>query len=924
MDLPCSLCLKISKDSDLQTIIEKFGENIQNYNMYRSFVTCDDPKGVVECGTIRKSKSGSHKMEHEIISHKAQKNSKADLTVIAEKKELVSKGIVEEYRTPSSFQLLEVSRGAQKLNQTINSWSKGLSSDGQSKDIAKDLLKGALDMQESLLMLGKLQEASHYMAQLKRQKEKLKRQKEKLKINEVGAEMMNSHQFGDLHCQTGFQKPLLSADGSSNDYIDELKKAITDSLGRHNLLPNRTTREKTSKERRKRDSAPDVPSTSSSQSSVAQSSSSHSTRSISTAAPPRKENSPNLIAKLMGLEDMPSKPLQKHPQKQLDVETDLSRRRPRPVFDIEMPKVRKPQPLMHKVRPEQRALKDILETMQFKGLLKCHSVKELKSWSHHSRETNTNRRSSNYISPIVLIKPGVSCFESKEVPAPMVWEMGALKAELMPRKVKLKKGPEPDTRSVDYKEGTYSTSKMLRKTEVDEPTNRRLGQEEGTKDRREVVVKPEEKEIKTVVQEEVAVRENKGNAEPEPEETLIKMLGKERVEDRKYVVPRAEEQRIKTKLKGSSKLKASCPVTNQQQKKETAVKKVNKTQRVDTDSRKRIEAEVVKPKNVSRSQEQAKVISTNTRIEHGSMTTKTQITQQSSTNQKSILKHTTKTTVHGPKDQKRKIVAEPTAEKPTNKELGCKEDKKNGHKCDADPVSKVTNTPLAGQPSTEEEANVLKFHNEEHCSDSQSSPCNHTLVTSEHEEVTKSPEEANNDMGLIGGDGESSKNGIQLNALLLSSPLFLTRAEELFDLNMNSPETFPTSGICDYRIASMELSLDYANEYIERRSCVDSQTRHPLLQTCTGDSRLNLSLEKLVEEVVNGAKTLTSYCKLGFYNLPADSLYGILENDIRCGSVASGTWDLGWRNGFSVDEAEQTVNDVEKLLISELIEEMFT
>ncbi|KAL9376734.1 hypothetical protein Peur_030854 [Populus x canadensis] len=889
--------------------------------MYRSFVTCDDPKGVVECGTIRKSKSGSHKMEHEIISHKAQKNSKADFTVIAEKKELVSKGIVEEYRTPSSFQLLEVSRGAQKLNQTINSWSKGLSSDGQSKDIAKDLLKGALDMQESLLMLGKLQEASHYMAQLKRQKGKLKRGK----INEVEAEMMSSHQFGDLHCQTGFQKPLLSADGSSNDYIDELKKAITDSLGRHNLLPNRTTQEKTSKERRRRDSASDVPSTSSSQSSVAQSSSSHSTRSIATAAPPRKENSPNLIAKLMGLEDMPSKPLQKHPHKQLDVETDLSRRRPRPVFDIEMPKVRKPQPLMHKVRPEQRALKDILETMQFKGLLKCHSVKELKSWSHHSRETHTNRRSSNYISPIVLIKPGVSCFESKEVPASMVWEMGALKAELMPRKVKLKKGPEPDTRSVDHKDGTYSTSKMLLKTEVDEPTNKRLGQEEGTKDRREVVVKPEEKEIKTVVQEEVAVRENKGNAEPEPEETLIKMLGKERVEDRKHVVPRAEEQRIKTKLKGSSKLKASCPVTNQQQKKETAVKKVNKTQRMDTDSRKRIETEVVKPKNVSRSQEQAKVISTNTRIEHGSMTTKTQITQQSSTNKKSILKHTTKTTVYSPKDQKRKIVAEPTAEKPTNEELGCKEDdKKNGHKCDADPVSKVTNTPLADQPSTEEEANVLKFHNEEHGSDSQSSPCNHTLVTSEHEEVAKSPEEANNDKGLIGGDGESSKNGIQLNALLLSSPLFLTRAEELFNLNMNSLETFPTSGICHYRIASMELSLDYANEYIERRSCVDSQTRHPLLQTCTGDSRLNLSLEKLVEEVVNGAKTLTSYCKLGFYNLPDES-YGILEKDIRCGSgVVSGTWDLGWRNGFSVDEAEQTVNDVEKLLISELIEEMFT
>ncbi|KAJ6673650.1 hypothetical protein OIU85_012640 [Salix viminalis] len=810
--------------------------------MYRSFVTCDDPKGVVECGTIRKSKSGSHKMEHKIISQKAQKkNSKTDLAAVAENKELLSTGIVEEYCSPSSFQLLEVSRGAQKLNQTISSWSKGLSYDGQSKDIAKDLLKGALDMQESLLMLGKLHEASHYMAQLKRQKEKLKRGKN----NEVGAEMMSSHQFGDLHCQTGFQKPLLCADGSSEDFIDELKKAVADSLGRQNLLPNRTNREKTFIERRRRDSSSDVPSTSSSHSSVAQSSSSHSTRSMSTAAPPRKEKSPNLIAKLMGLEEMPSKSLQENPHKQLDVETDPSRRRPRPVFDIEMP--RKSQPLMHKVRSEQRTLKDILETMQFKGLLKCHSVKELKSWSHQSRETHSSRRSVDYISPIVLIKPGVPCFESKEVPAPMVWGMGALKAEMMPRKVKLKKGHEPDSRSVDT-------------------------------------------EIKTAVRKEVAVCENKVDAGTKPRETSIKMPSKERVEDRKDVVPRAEEQRIKTELKGSSKLKASFPVTTQQQKKETALKNLSRIRRVDANSKKRVDTEVVKPKNISRSQEQA-----------------------------------AKFTVL--KDQKRKIVAEPTEEKPTNAGLGCKEDdKKNGYNCDFDPVSKVTSTKLADQPSTGEAANVIKFHNEEHSNDSQRTPCNHTLLTSQHAEAAKSPEETNKDTGLImGGDGESSRNGIQMNALLLSSPLFLARAEELFNLDTNSPGTFTTSGICSYQIATAELSLDYAKEFIERRSCVDSQTRHPLLQTCSGDSRLHLSLEKLVAEVVHGAGTLASYCKLGLYNLPTDSLYGILEKDIRCGSGAvSGTWDLGWRNGFSADEAEQTVIEVEKLLVSELIEEMFT
>lgn len=48
-----------------------------------------------------------------------------------------------------------------------------------------------------------------------------------------------------------------------------------------------------------------------------------------------------------------------------------------------------------------------------------------------------------------------------------------------------------------------------------------------------------------------------------------------------------------------------------------------------------------------------------------------------------------------------------------NAGLGCKEDdKKNGYNCDFDPVSKVTSTKLADQPSTGEAANVIKFHNE--------------------------------------------------------------------------------------------------------------------------------------------------------------------------------------------------------------------
>ncbi|KAE8009146.1 hypothetical protein FH972_005599 [Carpinus fangiana] len=55
---------------------------------------------------------------------------------------------------------MEVSQGVQKLNWMFDLWTKGVRFDGQSKDIAEDLLKRALDLQESLIMLGKLQEAS--------------------------------------------------------------------------------------------------------------------------------------------------------------------------------------------------------------------------------------------------------------------------------------------------------------------------------------------------------------------------------------------------------------------------------------------------------------------------------------------------------------------------------------------------------------------------------------------------------------------------------------------------------------------------------------------------------------------------------------------------------------------------------------------
>ncbi|XP_050238863.1 uncharacterized protein LOC126688271 [Mercurialis annua] len=63
----------------------------------------------------------------------------------------------------SDFHVKEISKGAQKLNQILRACSNGLNFDGYSIEIGKELLKGAMDLEESLRMLVNMQEASEYM-----------------------------------------------------------------------------------------------------------------------------------------------------------------------------------------------------------------------------------------------------------------------------------------------------------------------------------------------------------------------------------------------------------------------------------------------------------------------------------------------------------------------------------------------------------------------------------------------------------------------------------------------------------------------------------------------------------------------------------------------------------------------------------------
>ncbi|CAM8923477.1 unnamed protein product [Rhodiola kirilowii] len=341
---------------------------------YRSFVTCGDPEGIIDCGTVRKSRLA--KMENSTERQKMPKS--LNMMSCASKEEMRLKDGVGNSRNSAS-QLEEIEKGAKKLNGMIESWASGMSIDGQSKDIARDLLRGALDLQESLNMLSKVQEASLYIAKLKR----LERRK---------GETVQNGRF--------------SVDGSSRSSdIKELKKVTHDSSVRQNLLP--ITCVESHWDKRRISGASEVQSTSSSQSSVyfSKKACSNDNSSVSSDTSDKNQKRPNLIAKLMGLED------KKLVQAIASTSNELQKEKkvpPRSAFDIDLPKARKPHLETPNTYQEKRTLRELLEATQSIGHLGSNFVERLIpvfDLLPRTPRTNQSRIDADKFPPIVIMKP---------------------------------------------------------------------------------------------------------------------------------------------------------------------------------------------------------------------------------------------------------------------------------------------------------------------------------------------------------------------------------------------------------------------------------------------------------------------------------------------------------------------------------------
>ncbi|KAK1284876.1 hypothetical protein QJS10_CPB20g00683 [Acorus calamus] len=271
----------------------------------------------------------------------------------------------------SSCQPLEVSKGAHKLNDMI----------GSSKDITRDLSRGALDLQESLVMLERLQEASKFMACAKQ-----RQSSSELVFNEEGfrCRKFGSSQFECENSYHEFETPKILSDRSSSNRIGELKRTIRESLSEKNLLSASADEGVALSDRWRSDSFTDT-----------------------VIDQPKKANEPNLIAKLMGLEGaMPTgtistNKIQPEPKNQKS-------NPPRSVFDISFSKPRKPEFVEQRIAdPKRKTLNEILESMHLKGLLKADQVED----DHSSFTSYGQSFRSEYwtmndeMPPIVIIKP---------------------------------------------------------------------------------------------------------------------------------------------------------------------------------------------------------------------------------------------------------------------------------------------------------------------------------------------------------------------------------------------------------------------------------------------------------------------------------------------------------------------------------------
>ncbi|KAK4727599.1 hypothetical protein R3W88_032516 [Solanum pinnatisectum] len=739
--------------------------------MYRSFVTCDDPKGVIEGKTIKKSKIDPQNIE----DHKV------------------------------------------------------------SKDFAKDLLKGAFDLQESLVMLGKLQEASEYVTKLR------KRESDATGVGRTKSErVIADHRYNN---KVEFGKRSLSVD-RSHDCYDELREVIRDSLARQNLLPPCCASEKARFDRRKVELYQDFPSTSftsSSETSIEKacvadarklvmspelpSTSSSQFASFDCSRDKEKPKVPNLIARLMGLEEIPSTPLH---QKQL--EKDMIFKPTRPIFEIDLPKAKKLSVVNQKADPKRRTLDGIIETMQFKGLLRCKSNKVI---SHQLKS------SADDAPPIVIMKP---------VYAP------ELQAERFSTSIR-DENP-PDTKNSFGKQNLK---------EEDTPVNF----------------------------------------------TIYRKMQTRKVQKSSCIPEKGSKDHGEEKLP-LTKNRASSPGRTKQPKKEVIEKRVERTQRA-PGAKKSGEMKNAGPNKTTEVQDQSKRTAAKvTKPEKKSNAPEKLVASQHSADSK----HIAAVACHNSRNRKKNVKTDKSVK--SSSIVPIVENMEHNYERDSDIT--ITNLTSSEEPPCEEVAEISQSVVTDNLKNGECSATESTVPLIHCNDDVPLMDHTSYQTYLDSTEKENLESRAITRHILLSNESFLSRAEELFDTDAWEPTVWKTISV-DNEMPNSTLVLDCAKELLENKR---SQSTLTISKSPVNMSRVSISFDKLLNEICDAIEVLRSHTKVDANILSVDTLYALHKRDLSCNGVISTTWDLGWRNAFTLDEVEQIVSDIEKHVVNGIIDYALT
>ncbi|RRT65457.1 hypothetical protein BHE74_00007603 [Ensete ventricosum] len=291
-------------------------------------------------------------------------------------------------RENSDVQLLEVSRPARKLSHMINTWFGVANLDGGSKCFSNGHLKDALDAQESLKL---------------RSRKTIPHKGESMEGARIGHELENPRRYAVNSYSSRLQEEKLCSSLSWRSCGEEMKKVIRESLHGQNLLQISSDDEKTSSSR---SLGVYVRS--------ALGSSYHETeggRKNFTAASeqPTKMKAPSLIARLMGLEEVPAEAAETIRKE--GIRENLNA--PRSMFRVGMPEAGGRLLLpKHSPKPERVTLQSIIEREKIERLAErgqeigCRNQSDTSADERYSKGFHMDEEDSSTIKAMQLPERG--------------------------------------------------------------------------------------------------------------------------------------------------------------------------------------------------------------------------------------------------------------------------------------------------------------------------------------------------------------------------------------------------------------------------------------------------------------------------------------------------------------------------------------